>query len=62
MSKFSYNAIMLNGSKAKGVIEAKDLADAKNQLKAKKLRVVELKEKKETTLFKKKKKIKKIKS
>lgn len=62
MSKFSYTAIMLNGSKAKGVIEAKDLADARNQLKAKKLRVVELKEKKETTLFKSNNKRKKLKA
>lgn len=62
MSKFSYTAIMLNGSKAKGVIEAKNLADARNQLKSKKLRVVELKEKKETTLFKKNNKRKKLKA
>lgn len=52
MSKFSYTAIMLNGSKTKGVIEAKDLNDARVQLKSKKLRIVDLKEKKDITLFK----------
>ena len=61
MSKFSYTAIMLNGSKTKGVIEAKDLIDARSQLKAKKLRVVDLKEKKEATSFMSKKKRKKLK-
>lgn len=62
MSKFSYTAIMISGSKAKGVIEAKNLADARNQLKAKKLRIVELKEKKESTLFKNNNKRKKLKA
>lgn len=62
MSKFSYTAIMLNGSKTKGVIEAKNLADARAQLKSKKLRIVELKEKKETTLFRSHKKRKKLKA
>ena len=51
MIKFSYNAIMLNGSKTKGTIEAKDLADARTQLRSKKLRIIELKEKKEITFF-----------
>ena len=31
MSKFSYTAIMLNGSKTKGVIEAGNLSDSRNQ-------------------------------
>lgn len=62
MSKFSYTAIMLNGSKTKGVIEAKNLADARAQLKSKKLRIVELKEKKETTLFRSNNKRKKLKA
>lgn len=60
MSKFNYTAIMINGSKTKGVIEAKDLNDARMQLKGKKLRIVDIKEKTEVTLFsgKKKKKLK----
>ncbi|MGL5693981.1 MAG: type II secretion system F family protein [Peptostreptococcaceae bacterium] len=55
MNKFSYTAIMINGSKTVGVIEARDMFDAKNQLKAKKLRVVDIKERKEVNLFNKKK-------
>ena len=51
MKKFSYTAIMINGSKTKGVIEAKDLNDAKMQLKGKKLRIVDIKEKSEGSLF-----------
>lgn len=62
MIKFSYSAIMLNGSRTKGIIEAKDLADARNQLKSKKLRIVELKEKKEITYFNNKNRRKKLKS
>ena len=62
MIKFSYIAIMLNGSKTKGVIEAKDLSDARSQLKAKKLRVVDLKEKKDLTLFGSKGKKKRLKA
>lgn len=60
MSKFSYTAIMLNGSKTKGIIEAKNLGDARQQLKTKKLRIVDLKEKKESTFVSKgrKKKLK----
>lgn len=46
MNEFSYVAIMLNGSKTKGIIEAKDLVEARRQLKSKKLRVIEIKEKK----------------
>lgn len=45
MNEFSYVAIMLNGSKTKGIIEAKDLVEARRQLKSKKLRVIEIKEK-----------------
>ena len=55
MSKFSYTAIMVNGSKTKGTIEAQNLNDARLQLKGKKLRVVEIKEKVETSLFTRKK-------
>ena len=62
MNEFSYVAIMLNGSKTKGVIEAKDLADARLQLKSKKLRVVEIKEKKEIFSFTSKNKRKKLKA
>ena len=62
MSKFSYTAIMLNGSKTKGVIEAKNLSDARSQLKSKKLRIVDLKEKKESTLFSNRGKKKRLKA
>lgn len=62
MNKFSYVAIMLNGTKTKGTIEAKDLADARLQLKSKKLRIVEIKEKKEVTSLGNKNKRKKLKS
>ena len=47
MVKFSYTAIMVNGSKTKGIIEANNLVEARNQLKSKKLRIVDIKEKKE---------------
>ena len=65
MNEFSYVAIMLNGSKTKGIIEAKDLAEAMLQLKSKKLRVIEIKEKKEKKeifSFKNRKKRKKLKA
>lgn len=62
MNEFSYVAIMLNGSKTKGIIEAKDLAEAMLQLKSKKLRVIEIKEKKEIFSFKNRKKRKKLKA
>jgi type IV pilus assembly protein PilC len=62
MSKFNYTAIMLNGSKTKGFIEAGDLSDARNQLKVKKLRIVDLKEKKDFTLFNKNGKKKRLKA
>ena len=62
MNKFSYVAIMLNGTKTKGTIEAKDLADARLQLKSKKLRIVELKEKKEVTSLGNRNKRKKLKA
>lgn len=60
MSKFNYTAIMINGSKTKGVIEAKDLNDARMQLKGKKLRIVDIREKAEVTSLsgKRKKKLK----
>lgn len=62
MNEFSYVAIMLNGSKTKGIIEAKDLVEARRQLKSKKLRVIEIKEKKETLSFKNRNKRKKLKA
>ncbi len=62
MNEFSYVAIMLNGSKTKGIIEAKDLAEARHQLKSKKLRVIEIKEKKEILSFKNRNKRKKLKA
>lgn len=49
MNKFVYTAIMVNGSKTKGTIEAKSLGEAREQLKAKKLRIVDIKQKTEST-------------
>lgn len=54
MNKFSYTAIMINGSKTSGIIEARDMFDAKKQLKSKKLRVIDIKERNEVNLFNKK--------
>lgn len=62
MNNFSYIALMLNGSKIKGTIQAKDLTDARKQLKAKKLRVIEIKEKKNITSFNNRNKRKKLKA
>ena len=62
MNNFSYIALMLNGSKIKGTIQAKDLTDARKQLKAKKLRVIEIKEKKNITSFNNRNKKKKLKA
>lgn len=62
MNEFSYVAIMLDGSKAKGVIQAQNLSDARRQLKSKKLRVIEIKEKKESFSFKNRNKRKKLKA
>ncbi len=62
MNEFSYVAIMLNGSKTKGIIEAKDLVEARRHLKSKKLRVIEIKEKNETFSFKNRNKRKKLKA
>lgn len=56
MNKFTYTAIMLNGSKTKGVIEAENLNQAREKLKAKKLRIIEIKEKKDNTSLKRKNK------
>lgn len=60
MVKFSYTAIMVNGSKTKGIIEANNLVEARNQLKSKKLRIVDIKEKNDNT-FSTRKKGKKLK-
>ena len=62
MSKFNYTAIMLNGSKTRGLIEAEDIREARNQLKAKKLRIIDIKERKESSLFSSKKSNKKLKA
>ena len=62
MNEFSYVAIMLDGSKAKGVIQAQNLSDAKRQLKSKKLRVIEIKEKKESFSLKNRNKRKRLKA
>ena len=62
MKNYKYIALMLNGKKVKGVISANDFNDAKKKLREKKLRVLELKEHTEGTLFKKRESKKKIKS
>lgn len=62
MNKFTYIAIMSDGSKTKGIIEAKDLSEAREKLKSKKLRVVDIKQKTYLGLFKKDIKRKKLKS
>ena len=53
MKNYKYSALMLNGKKVKGVISANDFNDARQKLREKKLRVLELKEHTEGTLFKK---------
>ena len=58
MSKFNYTAIMLNGSKTRGLIEADNIRDARTQLKARKLKVVDIKERSESSLFAPRKKVK----
>ena len=62
MKNYKYIALMLNGKKIKGVITANDFNDARQKLREKKLRVLELKEHTEATLFKKRESKKKIKS
>ena len=62
MKNYKYSALMLNGKKVKGVISANDFNDARQKLREKKLRVLELKEHTEATLFKKRESKKKIKS
>jgi len=62
MKNYRYTAIMLNGKKTKGVIIANDFNDARQRLKEKKIRVLELKEHIEGSLFSKKPSKKKLKS
>ena len=62
MKNYKYSALMLNGKKVKGVISANDFNDARQKLREKKLRVLELKEHTEGNLFKKRESKKKIKS
>ena len=62
MKNYKYIALMLNGKKIKGVINANDFNDARQKLREKKLRALELKEHSEGTLFKKRESKKKIKS
>ena len=62
MKNYKYSALMLNGKKIKGVINANDFNAARQKLREKKLRVLELKEHTEGTLFKKRESKKKIKS
>ena len=51
MKKYKYTALMLSGKKTKGVITANDFNDARRKLKEKKIRVLEIKEHKESFLF-----------
>ena len=62
MKNYKYSALMLTCKKVKGVIIANDFKDARQKLREKKLRVLELKEHTEGTLFKKRESKKKIKS
>ena len=62
MKNYKYSALMLNGKKVKGVISANDFNDARQKLREKKLRVLELKEHTELTLFKKRDSKKKLKA
>lgn len=59
MKEFKYTAIMLNGKKISNSIMAKDYNEAKKLLKDKKLRIIELKEKKTFLLLNNKKNNKK---
>ena len=63
MKEFKYTAIMLNGKRVSNTVMATDYTEAKKLLKEKKMRIIELKEKKVSTLFtSKKSKKKKLKS
>lgn len=62
MNKFSYVAIMLDGSKVKGVIEAKDLNEARAKIKLKRLQIIDIRENRSSGFFKQGKKGKKIKA
>lgn len=62
MKNYKYSALMLNGKKTKGVITANDFNDARKRLREKKVRVLELKEHTEGTLFAKRDSKKKLKS
>lgn len=62
MKNYKYTALMLNGKKAKGVITAKDFNDARRRLKEKKIRVLEIKEHTQGSLFNKKSSKKKLKA
>lgn len=54
MKNYKYVAIMPSGKKTKGVITANDFNDARHRLREKKLRVLEIKEHTEGSLFTKK--------
>lgn len=54
MKNYKYIAIMQSGKKTKGVITANDFNDARHRLREKKLRVLEIKEHTEGSLFTKK--------
>lgn len=62
MNEFNYVAMMPDGSKTKGIIEAKDISDARSQLRSRKLRIIKIKEKKEYFSFKGINKRKKLKA
>lgn len=62
MNKFNYVGITLDGAKVNGVIEAKDLAEARAKVKLKKIHIIDIKQNKNTTFLKPTKKGKKIKA
>lgn len=51
MKNYKYTALAPNGKKTKGLITANDFNDARRKLKEKKIRVLEIKEHKEGSLF-----------
>lgn len=62
MKDYKYTAIMLNGKKTKGTINANDFNDARRKLKEKKLRVLEIKEHNQKVLFNNKSSKKRLKA
>ena len=58
MKIFNYIVININGSKIKGTIEANDLNDAKRKLSSKKYKIIEIKERKQSSFSSRKKEFK----